>query len=887
MKSRLLFFGIILMNLCLIQSAFAENVTSEDSQKTNYPHTEILTSDNSLAQSLIEITGVKLEKTKNGVEIILETVASDKLQTVVKEEGNSFIADIPNAKLSLTPSGQVRFEKPVDGIAEISVIPQGENSIRLIVVGENDKPKIEVFDDEKGLIVQVISPGYNAEVSQSEPNEEANNTGEDRKEETDIEITVTGTRTPRSVEESAGTITVIDSEDIDNKLIQNLDNLIRYEPGVSTSGDPRRYGFQDFNIRGIDGNRILLQVDGVRLPESFDFGSTQLGRNYIDTETLQRVEIIRGSASTLYGSDAIGGVVTFITKDPGDYLNESGDDAYLSNKFVYDSANRGIANTTTVAARVGDVEGLLTYTRRDGFEAQINSDLSPNPQTTDTNSWLTKLVLNLDDFNLLKFTGEFINRTTDTDVLTSRGINFGVRTDSVRATDETRRNRYNLSYEYNNPNSPLFFQVLRSQIYYQDSESTEESNELRRATAPIATGVVNRRRFRSSIYEQSTFGGEIQLESNFKTGDISHRLVYGSELSTSKVSRLRDGFQENIAAPGTIGLRTNRVGPDAFPVKDIADTDNSRFGIYLQNEITWGNLTLIPGIRYDYYNLTPNPDEIYRNSSRNFPTAKFSDSAISPKLGLVYNFTPEFTGFAQYSRGFRAPTAEDINPGFTNPGQYTVIPNPDLKAESSNNFELGLRGSFPFAKFSISGFYNTYNNFIDTFGRVIPTPGFIIGTFQTVNRGEVRIYGLEAKGELELGAGFSLLASTSYTVGDDLESNEPLASVDPFKLVAGLRYRAPENRWGTELISTYAASPKLPKTQELPNPFVPDSYFVLDLIGYYNFSQNLTFNVGIFNLLNEKYWRRGDVRGLSANNPNLDLFVQPGISLVTGLTVRF
>ncbi|WP_017651388.1 TonB-dependent hemoglobin/transferrin/lactoferrin family receptor [Fortiea contorta] len=710
---------------------------------------------------------------------------------------------------------------------------------------------------------------------------------QNQEETTDIEITVTGTKTPRSVDDSPGTITVIDTDDIDNRLIQNLDDLIRYEPGVSTSGDPRRYGFQDFNIRGIDGNRILLQVDGVRLPESFSFGSTRLGRNYVDIETLKRAEIIRGSASTLYGSDAIGGVVTFITKDPEDYLQESGDDAYFSNKFAYDSSNRGIAETATVAGRSGDVEGLLVYTRRDGYEPQINSSRTPNPQVSSANSWLAKLVFNLSDFQKIKLTGEFINLTTNTDVLTSRGINLGVRTDNLNATDKTKRNRYNLSYEYDNPNNSLFFQVLRSQIYYQDAITTEESNELRRATAPIATGEVNRRRYRNSSYQQNTFGGDLQLESNFDTGSLIHKLVYGAEVSQTKTSRLRDGFQENIASPGVIGLRTNVVGPDAFPVKDIADTENTKFGIYLQDEITWGNLTLIPGIRYDSYSLNPQPDQIYRNSSRNFPTSKFSDSAISPKLGLVYKLTPELTTFAQYSRGFRAPTAEDINPAFTNPGLYTVIPNPDLKPESSNNFELGIRGSFPAGKFSFSGFYNTYNNFIDTFGRVIPTSGLAVGTFQTVNRGEVRIYGLEAKGELPLGSGFSLLASTSYAVGDDLQTNQPLASIDPLRLVAGLRYRSPQDVWGTELITTYASSPRVPRTTDVPNPFVPESYFTLDLISYYNLSENATINIGIFNILNEKYWRRGDVRGLSATDPNIDLFTQPGISLTASLTVRF
>jgi hemoglobin/transferrin/lactoferrin receptor protein len=755
-----------------------------------------------------------------------------------------------------------------------------------------------VSEDEIPRLSDVNSPSTKAELltqqpkkcppkNTTKPEDIPKECKQEENDEADIEITVTGTRTPRSVEESPGTITVIDEDDINQRLIQNLDDLIRYEPGVSTSGDPRRYGFQDFNIRGIDGNRVLLQIDGVRLPDSFRFGSTQLGRDYVDPESFKRVEIIRGSASTLYGSDAIGGVVTFLTKDPADYLKESGDDAFFSNKFAYDSVNRGIANTATVAGRLGDVEGLLSYTRRDGYEPQVNSNATPNPQVTDSNNWLGKLVFNLGDFHKLKFTGEFFNRTSDTNVLSSIGIANNARTDSLRSTDESQRDRYSLNYEYNNPDGKGFFQVLRSQIYYQDSRSNEESNEIRRATAPLATGIANRRRFRSSTYQNNTFGGDIQLESNFVTGDISHRLVYGTEISSTRTSRLRDGFQENIAAPGNVGFITKQVGPDLFPVKDIADTDSSRFGIYLQNEITWGNLSIIPGIRYDSYSLNPDPDNIYRRSSNNFPTTKFSDSAISPKLGLVYNITPEITGFAQYARGFRAPTAEDINPGFTNPGIYRAIPNPDLKAESSDNFEVGVRGSFPGGKFSLSGFYNNYNNFIDTFGRVTPTPGLAVGSFQTVNRGEVRIYGVEAKGEVPLGSGFSLIASTSYSVGDDLESNRPLASIDPFKLVAGLRYQAPKNRWGTELITTYAGSPRVPKTQDVPNPFVPNSYFTLDLIGYYNINENATFNVGVFNLLNEQYWRRGDIRGLSAANPIIDLFAQPGINVTASVTLRF
>lgn len=120
------------------------------------------------------------------------------------------------------------------------------------------------------------------------------------------QITVTGTRTPRSVGESSGTVTVIDAERVRRELSRNIQDLVRYEPGVSVRGN-LRYGLQDFNIRGLDANRVLIQVDGIRQPERFTFGPFALGRDYFEIETLRTVEIIRGPASTLYGSDALGG----------------------------------------------------------------------------------------------------------------------------------------------------------------------------------------------------------------------------------------------------------------------------------------------------------------------------------------------------------------------------------------------------------------------------------------------------------------------------------------------------------------------------------------------------------------------------------------------------
>ena len=162
---------------------------------------------------------------------------------------------------------------------------------------------------------------------------------------------------------------MIDEQEIDRFLMQDLRDLFKYEPNVSV-GNNRRYGLQDITIRGIGGNRVLLQVDGIRLPGQFQFGTPSIGRDYVDLDALQRMEVIRGPASALYGSDALGGVVTFKTLDPAEVLKRFGrQDALTIFSTQYDTSDRSWVNTAAIAFRVGTFEALFGFTRRDGNEA--------------------------------------------------------------------------------------------------------------------------------------------------------------------------------------------------------------------------------------------------------------------------------------------------------------------------------------------------------------------------------------------------------------------------------------------------------------------------------------------------------------------------------------
>src|SRR5690606_39026694 len=148
-------------------------------------------------------------------------------------------------------------------------------------------------------------------------------------------ITVSATRTPVQAIDAPATVSVITDEEIADQLATDIKDLVRFEPGVSVRRAPARFGAalgttgrarnEDFTIRGIGGNRVLIQVDGIRSPQGFSFGAQDAGRGgYTDIGLVKRVEILRGPASALYGSDGLSGVVSFTTSDPADLIGQDG-----------------------------------------------------------------------------------------------------------------------------------------------------------------------------------------------------------------------------------------------------------------------------------------------------------------------------------------------------------------------------------------------------------------------------------------------------------------------------------------------------------------------------------------------------------------------------------
>ncbi len=709
-------------------------------------------------------------------------------------------------------------------------------------------------------------------------------------------VSVTATRTPQSVNDIPGTVTVIDADQIDQEHAQKPDDLVRYEPGVSVGNQPDRGGETNYTIRGIGDNRVLLLIDGISVPDfpESNKGASTYTRDFVDLDSLKQVEIVRGPASALYGSDAIGGVVAYVTKDPADYLRQSDKDWYASIKSGFDSSNMGFSQTATGAWRAGKTEIMALYTRRDTQETEANGSIHANPQDDFANNGLFKAVYHATDVDTWKLTGEYMNRTVDTDVQSDIGTVDGftftgdptpaptTTTTDSRARDTINRSRLSVEYIHDAPIG--FIDHTDAKVYFTNLDLTERSRQLLTQvypTPPAAPWPADPSVRNSDFgFLQDIYGTDIQFGSKTNWFNIPNALVYGVDFSFTQTSHPRNRTQTDLVT----GATTTVIDYETFPDKNFPDSDTTKAGAYLQDTITFGPWTVVPALRVDYYHLQPNPDQAFLNSNPTNPIHELTAVPVSPKLGATYKIDDSYTAFGQYSHGFRAPPYDAANFGFTNSQYfYEILPNPNLKPETSDGFETGLRGKFKDgSSFSVAQYYNLYSSFIDT--QKIGTTASGIDQYKYVNLSSVTIYGTEARGEYRLTPAWALLGSAAYAHGEDTDTHASIDSVDPLKVIFGIRYEHPTDHWNAELVTTHAWSHQAVSD---PTNFRAPAYTTVDLMAHYDLTPMVGINGGVFNITDTKYFNNQDVSGIAASSTTVDRFAQPGRTVAVNMTVQW
>ncbi|MFD1789759.1 TonB-dependent hemoglobin/transferrin/lactoferrin family receptor [Sphingomonas floccifaciens] len=690
-------------------------------------------------------------------------------------------------------------------------------------------------------------------------------------------VTVTATRTPIDTADAPATVSVIDSQRIADELAQDIRDLVRFEPGVSVPRAPARFGAalgatgragnEGFVIRGIGGNRVLIQVDGVRVPDGFAFGAQAAGRgDYVDLGLVKSVEILRGPASALYGSDGLAGAVSFVTSDPADFLKDGAAIAGLA-RAAYKSASNEFAETAILATGSDRLSAMVAYTRRDfnELENQGTNDsigaarTTANPQDGRSNALLGRVVFQPGGGHRFRLTGEYLDNRLITDVLSGRSATV----DLVLARDTGTRKRIAADWTWESSGA---FQFARIAGYWQDAADRQFTREDRTPAAD---------RTRLNTFENRVYGAAAEARFGFATGPLSHRVVLGADASRLRQRGLRDG--------------TVPPAGETFPTRAFPTTDFTLAGAFLSDEITAGPLTLFPSLRVDYYDLSPQADPLLPT----FRAAAQDGSRVSPKIGAVVKVRDGIRLFANYAHGFKAPEPSQVNQFFENVAfGYTSRPNPNLRPETSRSAEAGVRVAHGGLSLDLTAFRGVYRGFISqevVGGAFTPANPAI---YQFVNLNRVVVKGGEARFEARVAGGLTGSLAISFADGEVTSptgSRSPLSTVDPLKLVAGIGYRDVAGRFGGQLIATHADRKELGATLGLCSGpcFRPAAFTTLDATAFVRLGQALTLRAGIFNIADVKYAWWSDVRGLAASSTVTDAFTQPGRNASASVSFAF
>ena len=687
------------------------------------------------------------------------------------------------------------------------------------------------------------------------------------------------------MDDVAATVSVMTAEQIEKQLVRDIKDLARFEPGVAVGGTGSRFGLAGFNIRGMGGNRVLTLIDGVRVPDEFSFGPfLSSRRDFVDVDSLRRAEIARGPISSLYGSDALGGVVALRTKMPQDYLGER--QLAADFKAGYSSADAAMVGTLNLALGREPFSGLIVATRRDGGETENMGTVGgtgpqrekPDPQQARVDNLTVKLAFESDRHALTLGVDQYRNET-DTRILSDYGIVvYGTTVNSRDAADSRDRDRLALAYRYRG--ALPFATDVQATLYRQSSATVQRTFESRTTRARST-----QKRRRLSFYDQEVRGANVQFHKPFAIGGSNHHVIYGADYTVTDSASLRDGG--TVDANGAPVREYRRL-----PTRDFPPTEVTQLALFLQDEIALrdGALLLSPGVRFDDFNAKVPADPVFLAGNPGAPVPQdYAATMLSAKLAVMYSFSEHLSAYARYSEGFRAPPYDDVNVGFSNfLSGYKTISNPQLESERSRGVEAGMRLRRDAANFRLAVFRNRYTNFIESFaiapqflasGGVDPADG--LRTYQSVNRSAVTIDGVEVGGDWDFGAGFSTRVAVAYARGEDDNTGTPINSIEPLSAVLGIGYAADE-RWGVEVIWTLVDA-KDPSDIDSAAALLPTSgYGIVDLLAHARIGDRVQVDAGLFNIGNKTYRRWVDGASIGADAPLR--FTQSGLNF--GATVR-
>ena len=687
---------------------------------------------------------------------------------------------------------------------------------------------------------------------------------------------------------STNTAATISKKQIQRQQPKDLKDLLSNQLDVQVNDLQRtRSGNESINIRGLQGNRVASSIDGIPLPETqenklltslgLDFG----GANSVEPTSLRSATVqYNGSYQSLSGS------VDFATLEPTDMIKSGNVGGFVATG--YNSVDRSFYGSIAGAAKNDRYEGLVLTTARFGHETK-NQGTVGGEGTTRTeadpadykNSYvLVKNAYQINDEHKVKLTVEHQQKTKNTELLSGNGVSID-RATGTQTTgfteDENRRTRVSLGHEYQNDQGWLH--SANTQLYFQHAQSENYRQRL-------------------SSLSNRTESGEVKQKTYGMSTDLT------SLIETAVPQVLRYGFAHHQAEFGSdLYCNTCSTG---LTFDAAATTKQSKTHLYLEDEIALGNVFITPHLGLLHYRSNPSKAGYNQAAEQYAAVESQKETIFLPKFSLNWKIAPIFEPYFQYSKGVKTPSAQQLTSSFGNTvavggriiRQYAVVGNPNLKAETADNFSLGFKGANDKVQYDIAGYYNRYKNFIDWVSRATATHNPLI---QYQNLDKAKIYGITANARWNFVDNFYLLGGVAYSKGKSEHDGvkAPINTIQPLKFKTGFGYEG--ERFGGNIQLTHVKA-KADKdiNGTIYNP--TGTVNLVDLGVYWKPIKNLTLTANVNNLFDKKYWNWADISyfavqsssaatggpsSSSLSAANADTYTAPGRNFNVGLRYEF
>ena len=571
------------------------------------------------------------------------------------------------------------------------------------------------------------------------------------------EVVVTATRTENDVKKVPASTQVITQEDIKRGGATSVRNALSMYANIFQKSKVRGGG-HDIIIRGMETKHSLVMVNGRRISNEADANGlgNAMSLDRININDVEKIEIVRGPSSALYGSEAMGGVLNIITKPSKEQTLLTGLEHTSEDTSHWWHADTGrIGNfSMTLDARFNKINRSMldTATESDPYGTAQTYNASLNYYVND-HSYVNAY---------MDYYSQHLKTDTGTPTMkpitltTSRGMSLsGQAMLEGTGSKVYKQKNYGISWNGKTDKNDWQIQAYMSKFNWSTTSNTKVLGSIPPAGMEgmfnfLLQNQKNAYDFNHDEHNMWAIEGRDSLRVN-----DHHRVTFGAEYVKDKVA-------------GT-GLGSNGDGVHSITengkTKFSSEKTLSSYAAYLQDEIEYGKWFIVPAIRYDHHSAY--------------------GSHTSPKIGVTYNATDHFRIKANYGDGFKAPSVSqlyyDLDMEMGRGNWVHLTGNPNLKPEKSKSWDLGVEAEFGKGYGSLTYFDNDVDNLITSIPKGKDSNGHNLHRYENVNK--ARIKGLENtlgyrfNDTLEFKVTSTLLDAKDTSAGKDLTQRARLSQI--------------------------------------------------------------------------------------------------------------